>query len=280
LLSNYVGAAAGWSLQLYQGKLYFNCTGDGAELQGVTSLAASTWHHIAVARASGTLRLFVNGNLDAAVNDSQNCTSTAALNVGSLGTLNVSQMNGYLDEVRITKALARYTGSFTPPTQEFPHTGPDANATGHNTGDLASITNAAGQVTQFNRYDPAGRVRQMTDPKGVVTDITYTPRGWTSSVTTTAPSIAPFTTGYVYDDAGQLKQVNLPDGTSLGYDHDAAHRLVGITDTRGNSVTYILDNVGNRTGEEVRDPSGTLQRSISRSFDALNRLQQVTGAPM
>jgi len=36
--------------------------------------------------------------------------------------------------------------------------------------------------------------------------------------------------------------------------------------------------VGNRIAEEVRDPTGALQRSISRSFDALNRLQQVTGA--
>ena len=135
-------------------------------------------------------------------------------------------------------------------------------------------------VTQFNAYDSAGRVRQMTDAKGVVTDIVYTPRGWVSSVTTTATGTTPFATGYVYDDVGQLKQVNLPDGTSLGYEYDAAHRLTRVTDTRGNSVSYTLDSAGNRIGEEVRDPSGTLQRSISRSFDALNRAQQVTGAPM
>lgn len=43
-------------------------------------------------------------------------------------------------------------------------------------------------------------------------------------------------------------------------------------------MTYTLDNTGNRTAEEVRDPGGTLRRSIARSFDALNRVQQVTGA--
>jgi hypothetical protein len=43
-------------------------------------------------------------------------------------------------------------------------------------------------------------------------------------------------------------------------------------------VTYTLDNMGNHTGEQIKDPGGVLQRAISRSFDALNRLQQVTGA--
>jgi len=70
----------------------------------------------------------------------------------------------------------------------------------------------------------------------------------------------------------------LPDGTTLGYSYDAAHRLTGVTDARGNSVTYTLDNAGNKTGEQVKDPSGTLQRNVTRVYDALNRVQQVTGA--
>jgi YD repeat-containing protein len=62
----------------------------------------------------------------------------------------------------------------------FPHNGPSTvvggtNAVGHTAGDLQSITNAAGHVTQFTLYDRAGRVRQMVDPKGVVTDTVYTP---------------------------------------------------------------------------------------------------------
>ena len=70
----------------------------------------------------------------------------------------------------------------------------------------------------------------------------------------------------------------LPDGTTLGYSYDAAHRLTGVTDAKGNSVTYTLDNAGNKTGEQVKDPSGNLQRNITRVYDALNRVQQVTGA--
>lgn len=149
---------------------------------------------------------------------------------------------------------------------------------GHTVGDLRSITNAAGHVTQYTQYDRAGRVRQMINPKGVVTDTVYTPRGWINSTTVTPPGGTARTTTYSYDNAGQLTGVVLPDATSLSYSYDAAHRLVGVTDAKGNSVAYTLDNMGNRVSEQVKDAQGNLQRSISRVYDALNRVQQVTGA--
>jgi hypothetical protein len=50
-----------------------------------------------------------------------------------------------------------------------------------------------------------------------------------------------------------------------------------ITDNLGNTITYTLDNMGNRIGEVVKDKLGNLNRQISRVYDSLNRLQQVTG---
>ena len=188
--------------------------------------------------------------------------------------------SGYIDAFRVTANVARYTDNFSVPTEEFPTGVPVAlPETGQTAGDVQSITNAAGHVTTYNLYDAAGRVRRMTDAKGVVTDITYTPRGWVSTVTVTPPGGSARTTTYTYDNAGQLTGTTQPDGTTVSYSYDAAHRLTGATDSRGNAISYTLDNAGNRTGEEVRDPGGILQRTVSRSFDALNRLQQATGAP-
>ncbi|WP_431096856.1 DUF6531 domain-containing protein [Polaromonas aquatica] len=152
------------------------------------------------------------------------------------------------------------------------------NEVGHTAGDLQTITNAAGHVTQFTQYDRAGRVRQMVDPKGIVTDTVYTARGWVSSASVTPPGGVARTTTYTYDNAGQLTGVSLPDGSTMSYSYDAAHRLTGVTDAKGNTVTYTLDAMGNKTGEQVKDPSGNLQRNITRVYDALNRVQQVTGA--
>jgi len=241
------------------------------------------WKHVALVRAGGTVTLYVDG-VGTVMTNSLGATALYDGGythvIGGQGPEPDRGFNGYIDEVRITKGVARYTANFTPPAQAFPGTGPfnDPNATGHTAGDLQSITNAAGHVTQFTLYDRAGRVRQMVDPKGVVTDMVYTPRGWTSSVTVTPPGGTARVTTYTYDNAGQLTGATLPDGTTLGYSYDAAHRLTGVTDAKGNTVTYTLDNAGNKTGEQVKDPSGTLQRNITRVYDALNRVQQVTGA--
>ena len=157
-------------------------------------------------------------------------------------------------------------------------TGTAPNEVGHTAGDLQSITNAMGHVTQFILYDRAGRVRQMADPRGVVTDTAYTPRGWVGSVTVTPPGGTARNTSYTYDYADQLAGVVMPDATTMSYSYDAAHRLTGVTDAKGNTVSYTLDAMGNKVGEQVKDPSGNLQRNITRVYDALNRVQQITGA--
>ncbi|WP_164483773.1 MULTISPECIES: LamG-like jellyroll fold domain-containing protein [unclassified Polaromonas] len=250
---------------------------------------AGAWHHVAMTRSGGVIRAFLDGNLLTLRNNifsgSPVSSWTDASNIASITQAYISASGaatwlGYMEDIRITKGVARYTANFTPPTQAFPNTGapPDPNAVGHTVGDLQSITNAAGHVTQFPLYDRAGRVRRMIDPKGVVTDTSYTPRGWISSVTVTPPGGVARTTNYTYDNAGQLIGVTLPDTTTMSYSYDAAHRLTGVTDTKGNSVTYSLDNMGNKVGEQVKDPSGNLQRNITRVYDALNRIQQITGA--
>ena len=144
------------------------------------------------------------------------------------------------------------------------------------TGNLLTVKNAAGLVTKFGNYDAHGRVGRITDPNGLVTDLTYWPRGWLKSKTVTG-NYSVETTTYEYDNVGQLTQVTLPDSV-LHYRYDDAHRLTDISDSLGNSIHYTLDARGNRTKEEVKDAKGILARQVTRVFDALSRLQQVTGA--
>lgn len=140
-------------------------------------------------------------------------------------------------------------------------------------GNLATVTNAAGHVTSYSNYDAHGRVGRLTDPNGLVTDLTYNPRGWLLTVL-----VGGETTSYEHDNVGQITQVTLPDGSSLYYTYDDAHRLTGIRDSLGNSVAYVLDAMGNRTNEQSKDANGVLTRQISRVYDALNRVKQITGA--
>ena len=139
-------------------------------------------------------------------------------------------------------------------------------------GNLATVTNAAGHVTTLSNYDANGRVGRIVDPNGLTTDLTYSPRGWL-----TGRKAGSELTTYDYDGVGQLKNVTNPDGSSIAYTYDDAHRLTDIADNAGNSIHYTLDAMGNRIKEEVKDPAGSLARQVMRVYDALNRLQQVTG---
>ncbi len=139
-------------------------------------------------------------------------------------------------------------------------------------GNLATVKNAAGHFTTLSNYDANGRVGRIVDANGLTTDLQYSPRGWLTS-----KNVGGEITGYEYDGVGQLKKVTQPDGSTITYTYDDAHRLTGIADSLGNSITYTLDPMGNRVKEQVKDPGGMLARQTTRVYDALNRLQQITG---
>jgi YD repeat-containing protein len=155
---------------------------------------------------------------------------------------------------------------------------PDTDPVLGNRGNIKDITNPLGQKTIFNGYDGNGRLTQMTAPNGVVTTMAYTPRGWLKTLTVKDSANALVqTTSYGYDPTGLLKTVTAPDGSVLTYGYDPAHRLTSVTDSLGNKVSYTLDAIGNRIAEKATDPTNVLRRNITRVYDALNRLQTVTG---
>jgi len=85
-------------------------------LNGNTGLTTNTWTHIAVSRASGVTRMFVGGVLQTATHTgSVNASATVkAMGIGA-DNFGTEPINGYIDDLRITKGVARYTTTFTPP---------------------------------------------------------------------------------------------------------------------------------------------------------------------
>lgn len=146
-------------------------------------------------------------------------------------------------------------------------------ATGYQCGQVNTITNALGHVTAYNTYNAHGQPLTITDPNGVVTTLTYDLRQRLTSRTVGAE-----VTTFDYWPTGLLKKATLPDGSYLEYIYDAAHRLTDIEDAEGNRIHYTLDGIGNRTGEEVRDPSGLLSNTRTRVFNTLNQLWKEVGA--
>ncbi len=165
-------------------------------------------------------------------------------------------------------------------SDKFVFSGTAPNEVGHYQGDLWKVTNAAGHFTEYVSYDRAGRVLAMKDANSLQTNLSYSPRGWVTQV-----NRGGLITTYDHWPTGLLKKSTQPDGSYLYYRYDDAHRLTSVTDQvnsdgnpTGNTVTYTLDNMGNRQYEQLNDASNFITRHIQRDFDALNRLKGISGA--
>ncbi len=144
------------------------------------------------------------------------------------------------------------------------------SATAHH-GDLQSVTDALGHTTTFLSYDGAGRVLSLQDTNGVVTTLTYYPRGWLKT-----RSVGGATTSFIYTAYGAVQTVTDPDNVTVTYGYDTAHRLTTVTDAQGNYVQYTLDAAGNRTAENTYAAgSSTASRTLTRQFNTLGQLTKL-----
>lgn len=94
-----------------------------ASFTGVTTLSAGVWYHIAFVRNGANASIYINGNLDA-TSSAGSPLANAVIGAFYIG-YEESQSSSYyldsfIDEVRITKGVARYTANFTPPVSPFP----------------------------------------------------------------------------------------------------------------------------------------------------------------
>ena len=107
-----------WTIRLYGGSA-------GALLDSNYTVSTSIWYHLAICRASGSTKIFVNGTQQGSTySDSNNYTNGSQRPViGAWGTGSGNYFNGYIDDLRVTKGYARYTSTFTPPTTALPNYG-------------------------------------------------------------------------------------------------------------------------------------------------------------
>ena len=84
-----------------------------------TSAGNDVWQHIAVCRSGTSTKMFVNGTQSGSTyTDSTNYVAYSG-NIARRYT-NQRHFKGFIDDLRITKGIARYTANFTPPSAELP----------------------------------------------------------------------------------------------------------------------------------------------------------------
>ena len=100
-------------------QLYIGARGITYDLTVPYTLSTNTWTHIAACRQSGTVRIFANGTLVGSGSVTRNHPQGDA-GIGDYPTATGNYMTGYIDDLRVTKGVARYTANFTPTTSALP----------------------------------------------------------------------------------------------------------------------------------------------------------------
>ena len=116
----------GWNLHLKAGpSLSLQYTTDGSTLQYIdNSWSPSTgqWYHAAMSKSGTNTYMFIDGTQ---IGTTQTLSgtlynSTIDLNIGGYNNGAGGFWDGWIDELRITKGVARYTANFTAPSAPFP----------------------------------------------------------------------------------------------------------------------------------------------------------------
>jgi len=106
------------------GKLkFYNANNSTSETYSSTgTVNDNNWNHVAVTKSGTTLRFFINGTLDST--HTLTIVGTGSNQPIIIGADNnpskVRLLTGYINDLRITKGYARYTGTFTLPSSAFP----------------------------------------------------------------------------------------------------------------------------------------------------------------
>lgn len=207
----------------------------GRTIIGATHVADGNWHHVAATKSGGTIRLFVDGNIDASASDAPS-GSISYNNLRSLSTrtpnppafptntwdnepyivlaaekhdydqyVNNSppqylSYNGFLDELRISD-IVRYTSSFTPPSAPFASDGNTVALYHFDEGAGATLANSVSSLSN-------GVINVGGSPSGPVWS-SESPFGANAAAATVTRSVNNATTSENFNDVGQITGVTI-----------------------------------------------------------------------
>ena len=105
-------ATNGWQIYYDGTRICIDQYGIATRVAYTFTPTLSTWYHVAMTRDSANLStIWINGSNVASGTDT---TQYSWVDGWTVGSITASQFVGYIDEVRVTQGVARYTIGFTP----------------------------------------------------------------------------------------------------------------------------------------------------------------------
>jgi hypothetical protein len=123
-----LGSSIQWGLGFNSSGQLVYTYWNGSATQQIThtteTISINTWVHVGFTYTSSGTALFVNGVFKAAtaMTGTPATSTTEPMFIGIEGRTGGSELyyQGFIDDLRITKGVARYTANFSVPTEAFP----------------------------------------------------------------------------------------------------------------------------------------------------------------
>ena len=119
-LAHYDSNSNNWNFVIDTGVIYIQCVSGGSVLLSQatgTVIADINWHHIALTiegtGSTKNVKVYVDGVQASSGSVSGNASFSGVLSIGDVNGGNF--VNGYMDEIRMSKGVIRWTSNFTPP---------------------------------------------------------------------------------------------------------------------------------------------------------------------
>jgi hypothetical protein len=206
------------------------------KVDGDIDVADGNWHHVAFARSGTSLKGFVDGaQSGSTASNSTDYDNAAALTIGAYASTGLGRVVGYLEDLRITKGLARYTSAFTAPTSGHLTSAGDVNKYIVVNSDADGVAIGTGGINQARiakawvRFDQTGS--QSIDSSYNISSVTDTNTGISTLNFSTAMTDANYSvvatggstnaryyasTWAIGTSSFQVRNFSVYDGSSLG----------------------------------------------------------------
>lgn len=121
---------------------------DGYNASKVVPVAGE-WNHLALVRNGATVTSYINGTVGKVKTvNAVSMNDPTVITIGLGGSGWNTKLNGYIDEFRISKGIARWTEDFTPPTAPYGDAAPEPGGGG---GTISVVSGQGMKIAAGNR---------------------------------------------------------------------------------------------------------------------------------
>ena len=143
-------------------EVFYGWNSNGYQTAAQTVLTDGSFHHVVLQRKAGVIEIYLDGakltltTIGSGIASSVSFTDNVAVIGRNFATAAVEYFNGYIDDLRVTKGIARYSDGYTVPTVAFPDRGPRVVGTVTD-----ALGNPASRIVRAYRRDTGAMINSV-----------------------------------------------------------------------------------------------------------------------